>query len=77
VRLSEADTGGGRRQWRWAVAVMAIAVFGLIVGGESVTPRTNAVIALCVFGGLLGLVLVLQRRKPRGGNPPNGEPPSR
>ena len=69
MHLSEADASPRRRPWRWVAAGTAILVAGAvaarIVVGDSLTPRTNAVIALCVFGGFLGLVL-LQRRVPRG-----------
>jgi hypothetical protein len=52
--------------------VVAGAVATRIVGPASLTPRVNAVIALGVFGGLLGLVSVLQwRMSRRGGQAPS------
>jgi hypothetical protein len=55
---------------------VAGAVAARIVVGDSLTPRTNAVIALCVFGGFLGLVL-LQRRTPRHDGTRRADEPTR
>ena len=64
MQLSEADARPGRRTWRWLAAATAMVVVGAvatrIVGPASLTPRMNAVIALGVFGGLLGLVSLVQ-----------------
>ena len=69
MQLSEVDPRPGRWTWRWLAGATAMVVVGAvatrIVVGDSLTPRTNAVIALCVFGGFLGLIL-LQRRVTRG-----------
>jgi hypothetical protein len=76
VQLSEVDASPGRRPGRWLAAALATIVAGAVatrIVGVSLTPRTNAVIALCVFGGLLGLVLILQRRMPRDRLDPQGD----
>jgi hypothetical protein len=45
------------------IAALVAVVLGPVLAGESLTPRTNALIAFCVFGGLLGFVPVVQRRR--------------
>jgi hypothetical protein len=76
VQLSEVDASPGRRPGRWLAAALAMIVAGAVVMrivGMSPYPPTNAVIALCVFGGLLGLVLIRQRRTARGGSDSSGD----
>jgi len=59
-------TGRTRRRLssRWiittALVVIAVVVV-LIVVGMTLTPRANAMIALVVFGGMLGAFLLVQR----------------
>ena len=53
-----------RRSGRWiittALVLIGVAV-ALILAGMSLTPRANAMIALVVFGGMLGAFLLAQR----------------
>lgn len=61
--------GTGRAQRRPSgrlIITTALVVIGvvvvLLVVGVTLTPSANAVIALIVFGGMLGAVLLMQRR---------------
>ena len=61
--------GTGREQRRPTsrlIITTALVVIGVVVSllvvGVTLTPSANAVIALIVFGGMLGAFLVVQRR---------------
>ncbi len=60
------ETGRARRRRNGRLIITtALLVIGalvvMILAGMSLTPRANAMIALVVFGGMLGALLVFQR----------------
>ena len=60
------ETGRARRRrsGRLVITTALLVIAALVVmilAGMSLTPRANAMIALVVFGGMLGAMLVFQR----------------
>jgi hypothetical protein len=70
VQVKEAQADPARRRFSGrvltAAALLVIGVLAApVLAGVSLTPRSNACIALVVFGGMLGGVLLFQRLVPR------------